>query len=303
VRATVVARRDVIHMTGYSFDTLRQPEYTGENRCTPCTIVNVVIAAVASAALAIASPVVGVVAFVAFAGIIYLRGYLVPGTPTLTKRYLPERVLAWFDKAPAPGEEYALGVDADGDVDVEETLVGVGALEVCEDGSDLCLTPEFREAWRAHVDRLRGGDPPGGESADFDGAAEAGAVILADVLDVRPERVSIATRGSAVDAEIDGGRIGRWESRAAFVADMAAERALEERTSDWSELPVEQRSHLLSSLRIFLERCPECGGRVAMEEETVESCCRSWEVVAGACRDCDARLFEIDMSQVQEDVA
>ena len=25
-------------------DRLRQPEYTGENRCTPCTVVNVVIA-------------------------------------------------------------------------------------------------------------------------------------------------------------------------------------------------------------------------------------------------------------------
>ena len=32
---------------------------------------------------------------------IWLRGYLVPGTPELTKRYLPERALALFGKAPA----------------------------------------------------------------------------------------------------------------------------------------------------------------------------------------------------------
>lgn len=271
-------------------ESLRQPEYTGENRCTPCTFVNVAIAGVSAIAVSTLSPVVGVATFVLFAGIIYLRGYLVPGTPTLTKRYLPDHVLAWFDKEPTLGEEYALGVDSDSEVDPEEILVGVDALELCEDGTDLCLTDEFREAWLAHTDRL-------------DESDETPQAVLADLLGVSSERVSTAERGSSLVAEVDGEQVGRWESRAAFVADMAAERALEERTSGWLELPVDQRSHLLTSLRIFLERCPECNGTVAMQEETVGSCCRSWEVIAGACQNCEARIFEIKHSKIEEEAA
>ena len=33
-------------------DTFRQPEYTGDNRCIPCTVVNVAIAAVLAALIA-----------------------------------------------------------------------------------------------------------------------------------------------------------------------------------------------------------------------------------------------------------
>jgi hypothetical protein len=48
----------------------------------------------------------------------------------------------------------------------------------------------------------------------------------------------------------------------------------------------------LSGLRLFVETCPVCDGRVSIGEETVESCCRSYDVVAVACDDCDARLLE-----------
>lgn len=79
-------------------DRLRQPGYTGENRCIPCTSVNVALAAASSALVAkMTSRRLASTAFVTSLGAIYLRGYLVPGTPTLTKRYLPERVLRWFD--------------------------------------------------------------------------------------------------------------------------------------------------------------------------------------------------------------
>jgi|AntDeeMetagen134_2_1112570.scaffolds.fasta_scaffold00809_4 hypothetical protein len=63
-------------------DKLRQPEYTGENRCTPCTAVNVAIATAGGTLVAKAkSPVLGTAAFGVSLGTIYLRGYLVPGTP------------------------------------------------------------------------------------------------------------------------------------------------------------------------------------------------------------------------------
>lgn len=95
--------------------TLRQPEYTGENRCPPCTVVNAVIAAVGSVTVGVvASPVAGAVALAVGAAAIWLRGYLVPYTPQLTKRYLPERVLAWFGKAESPTGLTGVDVAANG---------------------------------------------------------------------------------------------------------------------------------------------------------------------------------------------
>ena len=111
---------------------LRQPEYTGENRCTPCTVVNIAIAVVVSGLVATVFPPAAVAVFVASVVAIYLRGYLVPGTPTLTKRYLPDSVLKLFDKYDPP-EPPAL----DDDADIEAFLLDVEAVEECRDGTDL----------------------------------------------------------------------------------------------------------------------------------------------------------------------
>jgi hypothetical protein len=104
---------------------LRQPAYTGDNRCLPCTAVNIVIAVVVSAFASIVSPVLGVGVFVLSLVAIYVRGYLVPGTPTLTKRYFPERVLRWFDK-----ESTALVADETTGIDPEQVLLDVEAATV-----------------------------------------------------------------------------------------------------------------------------------------------------------------------------
>ena len=55
---------------------------------------------------------------------------------------------------------------------------------------------------------------------------------------------------------------------------------------------VAYRSELLASLRLFVERCPTCDGTVEFGTDVVESCCRSYDVVAATCGACDARLFE-----------
>ncbi|QRV17079.1 hypothetical protein JMJ58_09510 [Haloterrigena salifodinae] len=90
-------------------DDLKQPEYTGENRCEPCTILNLAIAAVAGSLIARKSRLGGALAVGVSIALIYLRGYLVPGTPTLTKRYLPPEVLRWFGKEPEPAIASGLG--------------------------------------------------------------------------------------------------------------------------------------------------------------------------------------------------
>ncbi|MEF8851174.1 MAG: hypothetical protein V5A44_03235 [Haloarculaceae archaeon] len=74
-------------------DRFRQPEYRGENRCVPCTVVNVGIAVSAAlvvgtwGALAVETAVAGAAAAAVLAvGLVavWLRGYLVPGTPRWT---------------------------------------------------------------------------------------------------------------------------------------------------------------------------------------------------------------------------
>ena len=59
---------------------LRQPEYTGRNRCVPCTIVNLLIAVIITGGVAVVSIPLGGALFVVSLGAIYFRGYLVPGT-------------------------------------------------------------------------------------------------------------------------------------------------------------------------------------------------------------------------------
>ncbi len=128
----------------------RQPEYTGESRCMPCTVANTLMTVGASGATGVggavvAAPLVGVATggavFVVSMLAIYLRGYLVPGTPELTKRYFPPWLLRLFGKEPVLEQHQS--VETEEEFDPETTLVRVGALEECADGDDLCLTDSF----------------------------------------------------------------------------------------------------------------------------------------------------------------
>lgn len=263
------------------YRNVRQPEYTGENRCTPCTVVNVLIAGAISALVGLASVALGVTVFALSVAVIYVRGYLVPGTPMLTRTYFPDRVLRWFDKDPA---EFGVHVERNADVDVETVLQEVAALEECEEFDDLCLTPAFRAAWYGELDGL-----------DEDDAIRT----LGAVLGIDPGRVSVLPRSRSFEVEVDGETAGTWESSEAFVTDMAAERVLGERVANWTDLSVDRRTAITRGVRVYLDRCPRCEGPVRLFEETVGSCCRSRDVLASRCQDCGVRLFEIDATEVE----
>jgi len=282
--------------------TLRRwqdPEYTGANRCLPCTVVNSVIGVglaggIGAAGLVWATPTVAAagacLALFVSAASIYFKGYLVPGTPTLTKRYFPAWLLDAFGKAP----ETATGTSTPAtdrrghqspeeppeEIDLEEVLVGAGALEPCQGGADLCLTDEFRDAWDAQIEQAR--------------ESEVGRDRLPEILDISAEDVTVEDHGEAFRARVDGQYVGTWESRAAFVADIAAADVLSEWLDDWDEVPVAHRGQLLNGLRLFLVTCPTCGGDLAFGTDTVESCCTTREVAAVTCEACDTRVFESD---------
>lgn len=261
------------HSGSSVLDTLRQPEHTGTNRCVPCTVVNVIIAVLIAGGIAIATSLsLATLALGICLGAIYFRGYLVPGTPTLTKRYFPERLLSLFDKPPEPPQH--------ADIDVESILRAADALTDCDTGDDVCLTDSFATAWHDRITALQ--------------SSNTARTELAMILGLDQEALSFRDLGEAFVATRNGARIGQWESHAAFIADIAAAQELRDRYPAWWDLTVAQQSKLLSGLRIFLEQCPSCGGPISIGQEVVESCCRSIDVVAVTCNNCEARLFEAE---------
>jgi len=292
-------------------ERFRRPEYTGENRCLPCTVVNSLLAValagviagglVASGTLA-APPAVavgGLVLAVAAASI-YLRGYLVPGTPTLTKRYFPPWLLRLFGKDPTPpgaagsavaredtAAEVSDDADADGTLDVERRLLETGALEPCADRDDLCLTESFGQAWNAAIASVR------------EDGVEAETVVQKLDIDVADCTIEEHGEGRLLRAgstgEATGGSspvIGQWPSKAALVADSAAATVLADRADWWAETGPAAKGQVLHGLRLFLTDCPTGEGGVEFDQETVESCCRTHEVVAVTCTETGERLFE-----------
>lgn len=268
----------------------RRPEYTGKNRCYPCTIVNLGIALIASLAVAGVlawsttagegvSGVVGAGVFLASAATIYLRGYIVPGTPALTRRYLPDRVLRWFDKD--VGDEVT-GAD---EIDVETVLVDAAVLEECDDGADLCLTPAFSRDLERRIETVRDGDDDP-QLTLFLNESERASV---DRDDLGLERFA-----DAVTVRLDGRRVAQWPSEAASIADRAAAAELGRRVPEWDELGFVARTELAGAIRLWLPSCPGCGSPVAPSRDTVESCCREIDVVAIACDDCGSRLLEVE---------
>lgn len=258
-----------------ALEWVRQPEYTGENRCVPCTATNLAITGVVAVALALAWLPLGLAFAALGAASVWLRGYLVPGTPELTKRYFPDWLLAKFDKQSASAPEPI----TDDEFDPEAALLEAGVVEPCADADDLCLTDGFEAAWRDRMDGLADDDALRAE--------------LAEHLDLDVEGVTFESFGDAYVAREDGTRVGQWESRAALLADLAAAKELPDRIDDWDAYTPRARSQLLGGLRVFVETCPTCGGVVTADTETVESCCRSTTVVGVACEDCGDRLLEV----------
>jgi len=64
---------------------LVDPEHTGENRCLPCTLVNAVGVAVVAGLLSRRRRSLGLLASVLGGAAIWLRGYVVPGTPRFAR--------------------------------------------------------------------------------------------------------------------------------------------------------------------------------------------------------------------------
>lgn len=266
-------------------DRFRRPEHTGENRCQPCTVVNLVLAVALAGAVAVVAVELAVGVFALSLAVIYLRGYLVPYTPTLTTRYLPEPVLRALGKEPAPEGAYTdttwdavekLRDQRENAVDVDQFLLDIEAVRPApgDDEREYLLTDTFGQRVAAHAE----------EREPIESAAIA-ALFDADVADV-------TRKDREYPAYEVGVRIRKWPSEAALRSDVATHRAMDEWTERWHDVPVEQRSEILELLRTCHTACPDCGGPLSETSETVESCCVNIDRYAFRCEDCGVHLRE-----------
>ncbi|MFP8956347.1 hypothetical protein ACLI4Y_06430 [Natrialbaceae archaeon A-CW3] len=273
-------------------DEVRRSEYTGENRCWPCTITNVVLLSIAVGVLfgrgrrktATALATAGI------AGI-GLRGYLVPYTP----RFAPSLVAALpvdpFDHHDAEERAGSLadssvpddsdGVSAHPDGEAILTALFEAGVVVPE-GEEIQLEPSFASAWSREMETLRNLDVE----------------ELAAIADERSDpAVDAHTRRSwgrpVIVLEPESGPSVTLR-RGVAIAELAAARALEfESAVDDAAI----RRAAGRPLRSLLEECPRCGGEVTI---TRSSCCGETTPIGQTpseklvCRACNVRYFTYD---------
>lgn len=284
------------------FDRLRNPTYTGERRCWPCTVLNAILLFLACVGVARRrSREIATLLGIGGAAAIALRGYLVPYTPRFAPRLAarlpgdpfdaahrtrtarPPRTTTDGETPDAPEASGSLGGEADEETGerVLSALLERGV--VVAESETIYLDEEFRAAWRAEVRSLRDRDDDY-LATTLEAAAPEG--LVAEAVEPLDEVWFVVSDGSDDPAR------EQWLTRSVAVADAAAARALADRT----DLSPDLRAQATGPLRTFLESCPVCDGPV--EETTAMECCGGPggaradapdEVLA--CADCGVRLY------------
>ncbi|WP_254278751.1 hypothetical protein [Haloarcula marina] len=259
--------------------SMREPSYTGENRCWPCTLVNLAVVGVFVLWLAVRKRrVLSLVVATVGVGIVYLRGYVVPYTP----RFAPQLV----DASPLPNDLFHDAIDeheaereslADADLDGETVMRELGAAGVLvAEGEMLLLADEVDEAWRDEMDAL---------------ASLSLSDLAAEVERSMPNvgrADTLVTDGSEWVVVGDAG--GELVARPVAIAELAAYRTLGYRIDDEAV-----RLAGAESFRMFLEACPACG--TALVESSEVSCCGGYMTPRQSpnetlvCPSCEQRLF------------
>jgi hypothetical protein len=306
------------------FDTVRRHEYTGERRCWPCTVVNAAIIGTVCLLLAPFSYGFSLVVGAVGVGLVYLRGYAIPYTPTFAPK-LVSRLPVDF------GPKYDLSEDRSGSISDSTRDGATEAAENLENGEHAETTefegtedegddesPQDTTHDTRRSDALSNGELDGEALVRELGAAgvfsDNGELYLTDefvddwtteMRDLRTsDRETLAA--AAADAmpsdatwelddewvilESDGAKT--WLSKPVAISETAAVRALRSRDVD-----AETAAHAANPLRMFLPECPLCGGVVV--KTTVRNCCGgtmgvydSPDIEVLACEDCDELLYE-----------
>ena len=153
----------------------------------------------------------------------------------------------------AEGKDRVLEASA---VDPAVVLIAAGVLHDRPRAADTVIDGDFARAWGTRAARHLHGDP-----ADVPASLASAVGLPGSSL----ELVAIADQVTALHGTE---RLGTWESPVALCLDVAALELLPERVQEWDRLTVAARSEVVGALRLFVERCPDCGGAVVLETGT-----------------------------------
>jgi len=254
-----------------TLDAVRRPEYTGPNRCWPCTTLNAVVIGVAAVVVGLVSVPAALAVGAVGGAALWLRGYVVPYTPRFAPRMADRLPLEFSGPsggaaggtpgggAVPDGERGGLADTGPSDPEaVLETLLRAGVL--VEDDAGIALSESFASAWASERATLL--ELSGSELAD---AVADAAPDEFDATAHEPDGevwVQLGTAESALD-ESDV-----LLSRPVAVAEVGAVRALAATDAGMAQ---ETRAAAANALRAFLDTCPVC--EVALIESSTADCC------------------------------
>jgi len=258
-------------MLGHLADALEEPAYTGDRRCWPCTVLNAALVGLAALVVGRRWRRFGGLVVLGVGGVLIARrGYVVPYTPRFAPRLaarLPVDVGAGHGPAD-PSESLVATEDPEALVG---TLIDAGVLTGDE---RLHLEAGVAETWLQEMEALR-------SATDREVAAAAATAVPFDVASaVSGDRLLVAGDRDA------------WLTRPVAIAEAAGIEALVD-----AGLDRETAAHAAGPLRMFLPRCPDCGGPVA--ESSISNCCGGTKGINDrpdrevlACTDCEAVCYE-----------
>lgn len=263
--------------------SLQNQRYTGENRCTPCTVVNSAIAVLLSFLLSYVVSLISTDKFAAimfiganfvFGILIWLQGYLVPKTPELTKRYMPYWMLTSL-KDDVHSTRIDVGEDLE-NFDVESFLLSWNVIELCEDDNDFVVSDDFKTIWDSEINNI---------------PKEASSQIILSAFDINADNEKVIYDNDSLTVYIHEDLQLNWPSKTAMQIDVAGSRALKQYVPGWNQLDMLQKGRIVTGLRVFLKTCPD-GGDVEIHQGVVESCCSTHDVVSIVCAESEEVLFE-----------
>lgn len=273
-------------------------EFTGENRCWPCTVLNALLVAACCLALGRRRRGLAVLAAAVGAAAIYARGYVVPYTPRFAPRLAAALGVQSGHRGPPEGVKGNEGsllaaTGRDGEEEAGEelfgTLLGAGVLDT--DGGAVVLSRAVEERWEREMATLRELDDGSLAAAALDASAATDAWSATDGPwgPMGPDERRYVVLSVGADSAVGE----TWLSRPVAIAETAAVRALDGAVGDAGT-----RRAAASAMRVFLETCPDC--TTPLRETTTAACCggsmgsstRPHEVLA--CPECDVSLHQFD---------
>jgi len=267
-----------------SLPTLRRPEYTGDRRCWPCTILNLAI--LSPLVLAVASVRILPAALLAVVGLagIWLRGYVVPFTP----RFAPQIARA------LPGDAFGHTTPSDtlGDLEaatdgeaVLEALVTAGVVEVSE--GSVGLSPWFASEWEGRIEELAG-------------ASDETLLTTATETLEGVESTRIETTGDGQYLVVSGAGTTAWLRWPVALAEVAAAATLVD-----TDLGGRRRELAAHALCAFLDTCPVCDTELV--EGPADDCCGNTVPAPGhdppdvlACERCGVAFYTVETPETTD---